>query len=207
MRRRGRATSFGRWLVAKSVTALVLTGGLAGGVFVISSEHHWASFAAVAAVASEPEAAPVPGVVLGKSGLPVPRFVSLKSGKVNVRVGPGEDYKVSWVFTKSALPVEVIQEFDTWRRIRDSDGQVGWVFQALLSGKRTAVVSPWGADGPKPLLARPADGAEVTAYLSAGVTAEIDRCQSGWCRLTGQEFAGWMPQDQLWGVYHGEEVN
>ena len=82
-----------------------------------------------------------PGVAVGPSGLPVPRFVSLKSGRVNVRVGPGEDYKIAWVFVKSGLPIEVVQEFDNWRQIRDSDGATGWVFQSLLSGKRTAVVA------------------------------------------------------------------
>jgi SH3-like domain-containing protein len=204
---RKRTTGFGRWLAAKSATALVVIGGLAGGVLLISNEQNIASVAAVAAVASEPEAAPLPGIVVGKSGLPVPRFVSLKAGRINVRVGPGEDYKVSWVFTKPDLPVEVIQEFDTWRRIRDSDGQVGWVFHSLLSGNRTAVVTPWGADGPKPLHATASQSAEVTAFLGAGVMADIDRCDRGWCRLTGQSFAGWIPQDQLWGVYQNEEVD
>ena len=92
-----------------------------------------------------------PGLDTGASGLPVPRFVSLKAGRVNVRVGPGEDYKIAWVFTKPGLPIEVIQEYDTWRRIRDSDGTMGWVFQSLLSGKRTAVVAPWAAGDPRPI--------------------------------------------------------
>src|SRR5450759_14844 len=75
-----------------------------------------------------PQAAPlaVPGSEKVVSGLPVPRFVSLKAGRVNVRVGPGEDYKIAWIFTRPGLPIEVIQEFDNWRRIRDSDGTVGW---------------------------------------------------------------------------------
>lgn len=152
-------------------------------------------------------ASPAPGITLGKSGLPVPRFVSLKAGRVNVRVGPGEDYNVAWTFTQSELPVEVIQEFDNWRRIRDSDGAVGWVFHSLLSGKRTAVVSPWAADGPRPIRASASPGAEVTAYLQAGVVAMIDRCGGGWCRLKGDRFTGWIEQNQLWGVYPGEDVD
>ncbi len=71
------------------------------------------------------------GVGVGPSGLPVPRFVSLKASRVNVRVGPGADYKVAWVFVKPGLPLEVVQEYDNWRRIRDSDGSMGWVFQKL----------------------------------------------------------------------------
>src|SRR5437667_30246 len=76
------------------------------------------------------------------SGLPVPRFVSLKSDKVNVRAGPTKDHDVAWVYNRSALPVEVTAEFENWRRIRDWEGAEGWVYHSLLSGKRTALVSP-----------------------------------------------------------------
>lgn len=141
------------------------------------------------------------------SGLPVPRFVSLKSSRVNVRVGPGEDYGVAWVFVKPGLPIEVIQEFDNWRRIRDSDGQVGWVFQSLLSGKRTAVVAPWQGGEPRPIRASSATEARITAYLEPGVMGEVDRCQSGWCQISGKGFKGWISGDQLWGVYPGETID
>ena len=141
------------------------------------------------------------------SGLPVPRFVSLKSSRVNVRVGPGEDYGVAWVFVRPGLPIEVIQEFDNWRRIRDSDGQVGWVFQSLLSGKRTAVVAPWQGGEPRPIRASSAADARITAYLEPGVMGEVDRCRSGWCQISGKGFKGWIAGDQLWGVYPGEEID
>jgi SH3-like domain-containing protein len=157
---------------------------------------------AVAASAAEPG-----GAAVGRSGLPIPRFVSLKARQVNVRVGPGEDYKVAWVFTRSELPVEVIQEFDNWRRIRDSDGQVGWVFHSLLSGKRTVVVAPWATDGPLPIRIAASPAAAVSAYLEPRVMASIDRCRSGWCRLNGEGFTGWIEQTQLWGVYPGEDVD
>ena len=77
------------------------------------------------------------------SGLPLPRFVSLKADKVHVRQGPGTDHKIAWVFQQAGLPVEVIQEFETWRRVRDSEGATGWVFHAMLSGRRTVVILPW----------------------------------------------------------------
>ena len=86
----------------------------------------------------------------GPTGLPLPRFVSLKSRKVNLRVGPGQDYATSWLYLKPGLPVEIIQEYDNWRRIRDADGTEGWVFHSLLSGERSAIAAPWmlnkGAD-------------------------------------------------------------
>src|ERR1700761_9209756 len=71
------------------------------------------------------------------SGLPVPRFVSLKSDHVNVRGGPNKDQDVAWVYTRPGLPVEITAEYENWRRIRDSDGAEGWVYHSLLSGKRT----------------------------------------------------------------------
>jgi SH3-like domain-containing protein len=148
-----------------------------------------------------------PGVRTGSSGLPVPRFVSLKASRVNVRIGPGEDYKIAWVFTRPGLPIEIIQEYDTWRRIRDSDGTVGWVFQSLLSGKRTAVIAPWASNDMRPIRASAAPDAAVTAYLEPGVMAEISRCEEGRCRVSGANFAGWIAQDQLWGVYPGEEID
>ena len=79
----------------------------------------------------------------GPSGLPLPRFVSLKAKSVNLRVGPSVDYAVAWRYMRSGVPVEIIQEYDNWRRIRDADGTEGWVNQALLSGERTAVTAPW----------------------------------------------------------------
>jgi SH3-like domain-containing protein len=145
-------------------------------------------------------------VETGKSGLPLPRFVSLKSSRVNVRVGPGEGYPIAWTFTRAELPVEVIQEFDTWRRVRDSDGSVGWVLHSLLTSKRTAVVAPWAAGEPKPLRAAPSDGAAIAAFLEAGIQADVARCRDAWCELSGRGFAGWIEQDQLWGVYPGEEI-
>ena len=145
------------------------------------------------------------GVRTGASGLPIPRFVSLKASRVNVRIGPGEDYKIAWVFVRPGLPIEIIQEFETWRRIRDSDGTVGWVFQSLLSGKRNAVVAPWSSDNPLPIRVSASSDSAISAYLGPGVMAEIERCDDGWCRLSGSDFRGWIAQDQLWGVYPGEK--
>ncbi len=77
------------------------------------------------------------------TGLPTPRFVSLKADEVNVRRGPGWDHAVAWVFHRAGLPVEVIAEFDVWREVRDSEGATGWVAGTLLSGRRTVLVAPW----------------------------------------------------------------
>lgn len=144
---------------------------------------------------------------LGPSGLPLPRFVSLKAGRVNVRVGPGQDYRVSWVFTRPGLPVEVVQEFDNWRRIRDSDGAEGWVFHSLLLSKRTAVVAPWQEGDPLPIRSEASDTAAITAYLQPKVMANVTTCEKGWCRLSDPRFRGWIKQDKLWGVYPDETID
>jgi SH3-like domain-containing protein len=168
------------------------------------------------APADKPEAAAVPvqaiqavaqSVKSGSSGLAVPRFVSLKAGRVNVRVGPGEDYKIAWIYTKPGLPIEVVQEYDTWRRIRDSDGTVGWVFKSLLSGKRTVVVSPWKSGDARPIYQTASADSSISAYLQPGVTGDVGRCHTGWCRISGNGYKGWIPETQLWGVYPNEEVD
>src|SRR5690606_37820396 len=86
-------------------------------------------------------AAHAQNTAVGPSGLPLPRFASLKSGRVNLRIGPGLKYPVEWLYLKSGVPMEIIQEYDNWRRVRDSEGAEGWVNQSLLSGRRTAIAA------------------------------------------------------------------
>src|SRR5712671_1413318 len=114
------------------------------------------------------------------SGLPVPRFVSLKSDKVNVRAGPTKDHDVAWVYNRAALPVEVTAEFENWRRIRDWEGAEGWVYHSLLSGRRTALVSPQSKG--KELLElrdKPEAASGINAKLQHGVLATVKRCKDG----------------------------
>jgi SH3-like domain-containing protein len=142
------------------------------------------------------------------SGLPIPRFVSLKSDRVNVRGGPTKDHEVAWMFTRSGLPVEVTAEFDNWRRIRDWEGAEGWVYHSLLSGKRTALVAarPKQKDELLSLHAGADTKADVTARLQPGVVGQVKKCNGGWCRITGNGFDGWVQQERLWGVYPNEKV-
>jgi SH3-like domain-containing protein len=142
------------------------------------------------------------------SALPVPRFVSLKSDAVNVRRGPSRDHEVVWRYVRAGLPVEVTQEFENWRRIRDYEGSEGWVFHSLLSGTRTVLVAPWEKEGKShDLRAEPTDSAAVVARLQPGVQATAPECGDGWCRLRGQGFSGWIQQDTLWGVYPDESFD
>jgi SH3-like domain-containing protein len=141
-----------------------------------------------------------------KSGLPVPRFVSLKPDRVNVRGGPTRDHEVTFVYTRAGLPVEITAESDNWRRIRDWEGSEGWVYHSLLSGRRTAVVSPKDKSTLVLLYDKGDDTSTLVAKLQAGVLALVKRCSGNWCRIAGSGFDGWVAQEQLWGVYPNEKV-
>lgn len=160
-----------------------------------------AAFAALAALAAGPAVASD-----GTSGLPVPRFVSLKADKVNVRNGPNREHDVAWVFNRSGLPVEVTAEFETWRRIRDADGAEGWVYHSMLSLRRTALVAPWLKGETVALHDAPNAEAKVSARLEPGVLGVVKTCDGKFCRISGQGFDGFVPQAQLFGVYPDEKV-
>jgi SH3-like domain-containing protein len=138
--------------------------------------------------------------------LPLPRFVSLKAERVNVRRGPSSEHQIAWVFTKKGLPVEIVAEFEQWRRIRDSEGSEGWVFHSMLTGKRTAMVAPWKKNRSVPLREAAEHNAATVALARPGVIADIDSCNGNWCELTAGGYTGYVEQSMLWGVYPGEQV-
>ena len=148
------------------------------------------------------------------SGLPLPRFVTTRSNPINVRIGPGTKYGVAWVYLKAGTPVEIIQEFDTWRKIRDADGSEGWLHQNLLQGKRAGLVTPWKTDGEDlPLLKSRDVNSGVRAWLGPNFRVDIKECDGNWCEVVAtahpangspQSFDGFLAQDDLWGVYKGE---
>ncbi len=144
----------------------------------------------------------------GPSGLPLPRFVSLKSGRVNSRIGPGLNYAVDWMYLKPGLPVEIIQEYDNWRRVRDSDGAEGWINQSLLSGKRTGIVAPWqrGKDVTVELRSDPDEAAALVARVEPGAVGTIRSCNGTWCEMNFEGTRGWITQALVWGAYPGEYI-
>jgi len=142
------------------------------------------------------------------SGLPLPRFVSLRAEEVNLRSGPGVRYPIDWVITKRDLPVEIIAEFDTWRKIRDHQGSDGWVHQTMLTGRRTVLVS--GPAGTQRRLRRTdKDDAASVAVLEAGVIGRLLQCPRGseFCRIEVEGYQGWLRRDEVWGIYRGEFID
>lgn len=130
------------------------------------------------------------------TGLPLPRYVSLKAGRANARRGPGLNHRVDWVFVRRGMPLQVIAEHEHWRRVRDMDGAVGWVHYSLLRGDRTAAVTvPRAA-----LRARPAPDAPVVAWLEERVIVALDSCRERWCKARVEGRSGWIAKPELWGV-------
>jgi len=149
------------------------------------------------------------------SGLPLPRFVTTRSTPINVRVGPGVKYDVSWVYKVAGTPVEIIQEFDVWRKIRDVDGSEGWFHQNMLSGVRAGYVTPQAGDTVA-LRSAAADDAGVVAWVGPGFPVKIQSCTSNWCAVTATDhpadgrvsnYSGYLPETALWGVYQGENFD
>lgn len=143
------------------------------------------------------------------TGLPVPRYVSLKTDRVNLREGPSKEHRTRWVYQRAGLPMEVTAEFEIWRRVRDADGTEGWVLNSLLSGRRTALVAPWSKKKDDTVAMRDAakEEATVVAKLQPGVVASVASCTDAWCRITVANIRGYIRQERLWGVYPNEKVD
>lgn len=151
-------------------------------------------------------AKPPPDPHIGSStGLPLPRFVSLRADSVNLRVGPGDQYPILWVYHRVGLPVEVLREFDVWRLVIDSQGTKGWMHEATLTGSRHFVIN-----GTAPVtLYRQADtDSNPRAQLMPGVVGLIERCAAGgdWCRVRADHVSGWLQRSEFWGTLPGEKI-
>lgn len=148
---------------------------------------------AMAQQVPQPEAGqPTRGPV---TNLPLPRFVSLKSGESNVRRGPGLTHRVDWVFKRAGMPLMVTAEFGHWRRVQDRDGAGGWMHYALLSGARTVQTEEEVA-----LRRAPEADAPMVALLEPGVIARLGECGPAWCALRVERYRGWALKSGLWGV-------
>lgn len=166
----------------------------------------WAMLAGLAVACA---GAVAPSVAAGEeargtvTNLPIPRFVSLKTGEGNVRRGPSLTHRIDWVFKARGMPLEITGEFGHWRRVRDRDGVGGWVHYSLLSGARTVII-----DTDLTALFKRADpGSPVNAYLEAGVIARIEECSAEWCLLRADGHKGWASKSAIWGVRPGEVID
>lgn len=136
------------------------------------------------------------------TNLPLPRFVSLKTGEGNARRGPGLTHRIDWVFTRAGMPLRITGEFDNWRRVEDAEGAGGWVHYSLLSGVRAVLVARDMAE----FRSGPDDGADVVMQAERGVVGKVLECNADWCRVTLDGEKGWARKSALWGVEPGEVI-
>jgi SH3-like domain-containing protein len=138
------------------------------------------------------------------TGLPIPRFVSLRSDEVYLRAGPGTRYPIEWVYKRRDLPVEILREFDVWRLVQDPDGTKGWMHQATLSGRRSFIV----AGSEATLRHDPQDTGKPVAVLKVGVIGRLRSCpaSTNWCQVQVGDYRGYLQRSQIWGTLPDEAV-
>src|SRR5574344_1255497 len=135
-----------------------------------------------------------------ESGLALPRMVSLRPNVVNVRSGPGNRYPIVWVYKQKGAPVEILDEFELGRKIKDWEGSETWVHKAMLSGRRFVKVINAGENN---IYSKPENGAKIIAKAEDGVVGEIEKCptKDGMCLIKFDTVRGWMPRKVLFGIY------
>jgi SH3-like domain-containing protein len=132
----------------------------------------------------------------------VQRYASLRANDVNVRAGPGVRYPVKWKFVQRHTPVEVIAQYDTWRKIRDWEGGEGWVHRAMIANKRSLLLK---GDG-QTMRRRPSEGAPAVARLASNMIVLAKKCDLEWCLVSARGHDGWIRRKGLWGLYPKEEI-
>ena len=137
------------------------------------------------------------------SGLPVPRYVTLKSDEANLRAGPGLEYPVLWQYRTPKLPVRVDAEFSIWRKIVDHDGTAGWMHGSVLSLSRMALVKTNMAkihDSPDP-------SSTVIALAERNALMRLQSCPKSWCRVEAVNVLGWIKRQAVWGLLQPESLD
>lgn len=134
------------------------------------------------------------------TGLPLPRFVSMKAPEGNVRRGPALSHRIDWVFKHAGTPLKITAEHGHWRRVEDRSGEGGWMHYSLLSGSRMGLVT--GAKTAFRL--KPTEGAAAAAFAEEGAILRMTRCEAQWCQVMAQGQKGWVQKTSIWGVFPSE---
>ena len=138
------------------------------------------------------------------TGLELPRFVSLKSNDVNLRVGPSINYPIKIKYIEKNLPVEVIDEFDAWRKIKDYDDHVGWLHKSLIKGDRF-ILTVTKKENKKNIYNRP--NGKIIGIVNNNNILSLEKCLVNWCYITHDNLRGWLSKEFIWGVYKEEIYN
>ena len=137
------------------------------------------------------------------SGLPVPRYVTLKFDEANLRAGPGREYPVLWQYQKAGLPLLVDAEFGIWRKVIDHDGTAGWMHGSVLSLRRMALVQ----NNMAKIHASPDETSNVIALAERLALMELQSCPKAWCRVANNDVRGWIKRQAVWGLLETESID
>jgi len=130
------------------------------------------------------------------SGFVVPRYVSLKFGKINGRSGPSQNHPIVWQYRRKGLPVIVIAETENWRKVKDINGDESWVYRAGLSGERHVVSLRETA-----IFKKASGNAPAIAIAEKGTLLRLEKCENLWCRVFASGgYRGWVSQYDIWGA-------
>jgi SH3-like domain-containing protein len=138
------------------------------------------------------------------TGLDIPRFVSLKSNDINLRVGPSTNYPINIKYLTKNLPVEVIDEFDVWRKIKDYKNNYGWLHKSLIKGNRFVLTNEKKNLGLN-IYNRP--NSKIIGIIKKNNILELNKCLKDWCNISYNNFSGWIKKENIWGVYEKEIYN
>ena len=134
----------------------------------------------------------------------MPRFVSLKSNDVNLRVGPSINYPIKIKYVKTNLPVEIVDEFDVWRKIIDHEDNTGWIHKNLLKGDRFILILSKKKKS-KNIFNRP--NGNIIGTIQNNNIVSLETCIYKWCYISTKEIEGWLSKNNIWGVYENELYN
>ena len=138
------------------------------------------------------------------TGLEIPRFVSLKSNDVNIRVGPSINYPIKLKYVFQNFPMEIIDEFDVWRKLRDHEGNIGWVHKSLIKGERYILITVKNNESSE-LFSRP--NGKIIGLVKNKNVLELKSCTLNWCRVSKGSVGGWLLKENIWGIYESEIYN
>lgn len=141
------------------------------------------------------------------TGLPIPRYVSLRSSKARARTGPALRYPIQWVYRRAGLPVEITAEYEAWRQIKDVDGTITWMHSSLLSGKRTAYIKVKDLElDTINAYKRPDNASRRILKIEPNALGEIKKCVNSHCLLDFKAYRGWVEKKYIWGIYQNEVI-
>lgn len=131
-----------------------------------------------------------------------PYWASISAGKALMRTGPGKNYPATWLYQRADLPIQVVEVYPNWRRVRDPEGTTGWMLVHLLSDQRSGIVT--GSE-PRPLRAEPDASSRIAYRAAPGVVGRLSRCEGGWCLIDVGGRRGYIETRHFWGADAQEE--